>query len=704
MNAPLDITRRPSVCPHDCPSVCALDVEVIGKNRIGRVHGAADHPYTQGVVCAKVARYSERIHHPDRLTRPLRRVGAKGSGEFAPLSWDEALDCVANAFLEAEQEHGAESVWPYFYAGTMGLVMRDGIERLTHVKRYSRFFGTICVGIAWPGYIAGTGRMSGISPSEMAKSEVVVVWGTNAAATQVNLMTHATRARKDHGAKIVAIDIYPTETMRQADLALQLRPGTDGALACAVMHVLFRDGFADRDYMARYTDAPVALEAHVRARSPAWASAITGLGVEEIEAFAALVGAHKRTFFRLGYGFSRQRNGAANMHAALSIPAVTGAWAHEGGGALHASSAVYKLDRTLIEGLDACDETVRRLDQSRIGPILTGDSEALKGGGPVKAMLIQNTNPMVVAPDQENVRRGFAREDLFVCVHEQFMTDTARFADIVLPATMFLEHDDIYTASAHQFLQFAPQAIDPPSECRSNHEVIAALAHRLGAKHRGFDMTPREIIDETLRVSGRGTLAELEAARWLDCAPPFESAHFLDGFAHADRKFHFRADWPKVPFANDGLCGPWRDLPSLPDHWAVNEAVDEDHPFKLATSPARNFLNSSFNQTATSLAREIRPSALMHPDDMAGLGLREGDIVRLGNARGEIRVHVKPSVGATHGVIVSEGLWDNRNFLDGRGVNTLTGAESVAPFGGAAFHDVRVWARGDVASTAADAA
>ena len=700
MNAPLDIERRPSVCPHDCPSVCALDVEVIGGNRIGRVHGAPDHPYTQGVVCAKVARYSERIHHPDRLTRPLRRVGPKGSAQFAPISWAEALDRVAEAFLKAGREWGAEGVWPYFYAGTMGLVMRDGIDRLTHVKRYSRFFGNICVGIAWPGYIAGTGRMSGVSPSEMAKSEVVVIWGTNAAATQVNLMTHAMRARKEHGAKIVAIDIYPTETMRQADLALQLRPGTDGALACAVMHALFRDGLADRDYMMRYTDAPAELEAHLRDRSPLWASAITGLGVEKIEAFAALVGRHKRTFFRLGYGFSRQRNGAANMHAALSIAAVTGAWAQEGGGALHASSAVYKLDRTLIQGLDACDVSVRRLDQSRVGDILTGDREALKGGGPVKAMLIQNTNPMVVAPDQAKVRQGFAREDLFVCVHEQFMTDTARFADVVLPATMFLEHDDIYTASAHQFLQFAPKTIDPPEGCRSNHEVICALARRLGAEHRGFDMSPREIIDETLRISGRGTLAELEAARWLDCQPPFETAHFLNGFAHGDGKFHFRADWANVPYDNDGLCGPWRGLPSLPDHWAVNEGADADHPFKLATSPARNFLNSSFNQTATSLAREGRPSALMHPGDMVELGLSEGDIVRLGNARGEIRLHVRPSAGATRGIIVSEGLWDNRDFIDGRGVNTLTGADSVAPFGGAAFHDVRVWARADVSRAA----
>ena len=268
MNAVAEVTRRPSVCPHDCPSVCALDVEVIGGKRIGRIHGARDQTYTSGVICAKVARYWERIHHPDRLTEPLRRVGPKGSGQFAPIGWDEALDLVADKFLSVERELGPEGVWPYFYAGTMGLVMRDGIERLTHAKRYSRFHGTICVGIAWPGYVAGAGRLMGADPREMAKSDCVVIWGTNAVATQVNVMAHAVRARKERGAKIVAIDIYETETMRQADLALCLKPGTDGALACAVIHVLFRDRIADWDYLERYTDAPYELEAHVRSRGP----------------------------------------------------------------------------------------------------------------------------------------------------------------------------------------------------------------------------------------------------------------------------------------------------------------------------------------------------------------------------------------------------------------------------------------------------
>ena len=690
---------RPSVCPHDCPSVCALDVEVIDGVRIGRVHGAA-HPYTAGVVCAKVARYAERIHSPNRLTAPLRRTGPKGSRQFVEISWDEALDRTAEALLNAERRHGPESVWPYFYAGTMGLVMRDGIERLTHSKRYSRFFGDICIGVSWPGYIAGTGKMRGVNSDEIEKADCVVIWGTNAVATQVNLMTHVMRARKQRGAKIVVIDIYDNETMRQADMALKLKPGTDGALACAVMHVLFRDGLADREYMARYADAPEALEAHLATRTPAWAAAITGLTVGEIEAFATLVGNTKRTFFRLGYGFSRQRNGAANMHAALCIPAVTGAWAHEGGGALHASSAVYQLDKTLNEGLDVRDESVRRLHQSRIGAVLTHEREALAGGGPVKALLIQNTNPMVVAPDQDKVRRGFSRDDLFTVVHEQFLTDTAVMADIVLPATMFLEHDDLYTASAHQYLQFGAKVIEPPPGCRSNHEVVCELARRLGAEHRGFGLSPREIIDDMLRVSGRGTLAELEAGRWLDCRPAFTAAHYLDGFGHADGKFHFRADWANAPYANNGLKGNWADMPTLPDHWPVNEASDLKHPFKLATSPARSFLNSSFNGTASSRAREGRPTALVHPDDSARLGVGDGDILRLGNGRGTVRLHVRLSEAVRPGVIVSEGLWENRDFLDGRGINTLTSDESVAPFGGAAFHDVRVWAKAEAAEMA----
>jgi anaerobic selenocysteine-containing dehydrogenase len=573
----------------------------------------------------------------------------------------------------------------------MGLVMRDGMNRLRHVKKYSGFHSTICVNPAYAGFAAGVGRIAGVDPREMAKSDLLVIWGTNAVNTQINVMTHAVQARKQRGAKIAAVDIYMNETMEHADLPVLVKPGTDGALACAVMHCLFRDGRADWDYLNHYTDAPRELEAHLRSRDPEWASAITGTPVETIEEFARLIGERKRAFFRLGYGFSRSRNGAANMHAASCIPAVTGAWQYEGGGAFHISADIFQLNKTLIEGLDVWDRSVRMLDQSRIGAILTGEREVLQGGGPVHALIIQNTNPLSVAPDQNKVKQGFAREDLFVCVHEQFMTETAQMADVVLPATTFLEHDDIYRGGGHQYLILGPKLVEPPGECRNNHEMICALAKRLGAEHRGFGMSPRELIDQMLRISKRGTLAELESNRWLDCQPSFRQSHYLDGFPWPDGKFRFKPDWPNVPFRSPYKSGPVDELPRLPDHWTSIEQSDAEHPFRLATSPARGFLNSTFNETPTSLTQEHRPSVMIHPDDARSYGIGNGDYVVLGNKRGEVRLHAKLFVGVRRGVLIAESIWPNSAYVDGCGINTVTGADPIAPYGGAAFHDCKVW-------------
>ena len=689
----MTIAVRPSACPHDCPSTCALEVEVLDERTIGRVRGAKDNDYTAGVICAKVARYAEREHHAARVLHPQQRVGEKGSGAFRRVSWDDALDIVAENFLKAERRHGAESVWPYYYAGTMGLVMRDGINRLRHAKKYSGFHSTICVNPAYAGFAAGTGKIAGSDPREMAKSDLVVIWGTNPVNTQVNVMTHAVRARKERGAKIAAVDIYMNGTMQQADLPVLVKPGTDAALACAVMHCLFRDGKADWDYLDKYTDAPRELEAHLRTRDPQWASAITGTPVETIEEFAKLIGVRKRAFFRLGYGFARSRNGPANMHAASCIPAVTGAWQLEGGGAFHINADIYPLDKTLIEGLDVWDRSIRMLDQSRIGEILTGGREALFGGPPVDALIIQNTNPLSVAPDQNKVKAGFAREDLFVCVHEQFMTETAQVADVVLPATTFLEHDDIYRGGGHQYLILGPKLVEPPGEARNNHEVIGALAKRVGAKHPGFEMSPRELIDQMLRVSKLGTLEQIERERWINCQPPFEEAHYLTGFNWPDGKFRFKPDWENVPFRSPYKSGPIADMPPLPDHWTSIEQADDAHPFRLATSPARGFLNSTFTETPTSLAQEARPSVMIHPDDARGLTIGDGDMVVLGNQRGEVRLHARLYEGVHRGVLIAESIWPNTAYVDGRGINTLTGADPIAPYGGAAFHDNKVWAK-----------
>jgi anaerobic selenocysteine-containing dehydrogenase len=688
-----------SVCPHDCPSACALDVDLLDDRTIGRVRGAKDDPYTAGIICEKVARYAERIHHPDRLTRPLRRVGSKGAGQWEEISWDAALDEIVARFRAIEDEFGAESIWPYFYAGTMGHVQRDGIDRLRHARGYSLQYDTICTGTAWPGYIAGTGLLGGVNPEQMAESDCVVIWGTNAVVTQVNVMTHATRARKERGARLVVIDIYRNATMAQADMALLIRPGTDGALACAVMHVLLRDGLADMDYLQAFTDFDPEFAEHLQARTPEWAAALTGLEVAEIEAFARLVGTTPRTFFRLGFGFTRQRNGATNMHAALCIPAMTGAWRHRGGGAFHSNSGTWGLDKTLIRGTGLAQGTPRLLDMCEIGPILCGDARALQGGPPVKALFIQNTNPANVAPEQGLVRRGFEREDLFTVVHEQFMTDTARLADIVLPATMFLEHNDYYTRGGHTRVLYGPQLVRPPGQARSNFELVSELLRRFGTEDPSLELTDREMVAETFRRSGYGELDEIARTGFVDRARPEGASRFADGFAWPDGKFRFRPNWEgtRLKKGYRWVCEP-SEMPVFADHWEVNEPVDADHPLRLATSPARSFLNSTFTETIGSQKRVPKPSCFVHPDDANAAGIADGDLVRIGNRRGEVVLTASIFPGIRPGVVIAEGIHPNHAHDNSNGINTLIGSDPVKPFGGAAFHDCTVWLRTDTST------
>jgi anaerobic selenocysteine-containing dehydrogenase len=692
-----------TACPHDCPSTCALEIELTEDGRIGRVRGANDHSYTAGVICAKVARYAERLYSPDRLMHPLRRKGTKGAGQWQQISWDDALDEIAEAFVKAEAKNGSEAIWPYYYAGTMGWVQRDSIDRLRHAKRYSGFFSSICTNPAWTGFTMATGVLRGPDPREMARTDCVVIWGTNAVATQVNVMTHAIKSRKERGAKIVVIDVYDNPTMKQADMALIVKPGTDAALACAAMHIAFRDGYADRAYMARYADDPDGLEAHLKTKTPQWAAAITGLSVDEIEAFGKLIGTTKKTFFRLGYGFTRQRNGAIAMHAAASIATVLGSWQYEGGGAFHSNSDIFRMNSAELTGKSMKDADIRMIDQSQIGRALTGDAVALRHRGPVTAMLIQNTNPVNIAPEQRLVKRGFARDDLFVAVHEQFMTDTAEMADIVIPATMFVEHDDIYRAGGQNHILLGPKLVEPPETVRTNLFVIEELAKRLGVADRpGFGFTAREMIDRVLQSSDLPGYDHFLEHKWFDRQPEFDDAHFLNGFAHPDGRFRFRPDWTNQPAPNRppeavGLLGPHVELPVFPDQVDVIEVADADHPFRLATSPARNFLNSSFAETKTSRQKEGRPELMINPADAEGHGIAHGDLVQVGNGRGEVRLHAKVTTEVKPGVLIAEGLWPNKAHVDGEGINVLTGADPVAPYGGAAVHDNKVWLRKDAA-------
>lgn len=676
-----------SVCPHDCPSTCALDIEMIDEKTIGRVHGAADNDYTAGVVCAKVARYAERQHHPDRLTHPLQRVGEKGSGEFRRISWDDALDEVVGAMEQARQRHGAEAVWPYHFAGTMGLVMRDGIERLRNVFGFSRQNSTICTTLSVTGWKAGIGKRRGTDSREIAHTDLVVIWGTNPVATQVQVMTHMSRARKERGAKVYVIDPHRNGSAQAADVHLKLRPGTDGALACAVMHVMFRDGYADRDYMARHADVPADLEAHLQSRGPEWAAGITGLSVEEIEDFARAYGQAERSFIRVGYGFSRSRNGSVNLHAVSCLPTVRGMWDKFGGGALYGQTEIYGLDQTLVKGLDRLDTSKRALDMSRIGPVLLGDKQDIGDGPPVDMMFIQNTNPMEVAPEQINVHAGFARNDLFVCTHEQFMTATAKMSDIVLPATTFLEHDDLYIASGHTYLQIGRKVVEPLEECRNNNAVLNGIGQRLGTDYPAFFMDEQELIEATLAASGKPDMAALTEMRWIDCQLPQDEVRFLNGFEHADSKFHFRPNWPE--------WGPYHHgLPELPDHWDGIEVATDEHPFRMFTPPARQFLNSSFTETPTSRKQEGgSPEIHIHPDDCKSLGVTTGDLVRVGNKRGSILIRVKEFEGVQQGVVAVPSIWPCADYIEGLGVNALIGADPGPPAGGAVFHDAAVWIR-----------
>jgi anaerobic selenocysteine-containing dehydrogenase len=406
----------------------------------------------------------------------------------------------------------------------------------------------------------------------------------------------------------------------------------------------------------------------------------------QIERLARRYGETDRAFIRLGYGFARSRNGPMQVHAVASIATVGGKWRHRGGGALWKVDGYYRVDKTLIEATDRMDPGTRVLDMSRIGPVLTGEDAAVRGGPPVTAMLIQNTNPAAVAPDTHRVLKGLRRDDLFLCVHEQFMTETAQLADVVLPATTFLEHADLYTAGGHPHLEVHDAVIEAPGACRSNHRLLNDLLRRLGAAHPAMEMTEAELIDATLRRSGYPGFAEMVERKWLEVSPSYEEQHFLNGFPTASGRFEFAADWAALGPLGAGV-------PALPDHVDIIDRATADRPYRMVTAPARNYLNTSFTETPTSRRREGRPTVMLHPDTAAGLGIAEGDRVRLGNDQGSVVLHARLFDGVQPTTVIVESVWPNAAFEEGIGINALVSADSPPPAGGAVFHDTAVWMR-----------
>ena len=678
--------RLKSACPHDCPSACSLEVQMTDDGRIGRIGGAKQHPYTSGVICAKVARYSERIYHPDRLLHPMRRSGPKGSGQFRPVSWQDALDEAAEKFAGVAQQFGLEAVWPYHSGGNMGVLQRYGLDRLRNVMGYSRQQTTICVTPAESGWLAGVGKLTGCDPREMDHSDLIVMWGGNPVSTQVNVMTHVAKARKERGAKFVVIDVYRTPTVEQADLALIVNPGTDGALALAVMNLLLEEGYVDRDYLSQYSDFSPEVEAHIRTRTPSWAAAITGLETQQIVEFARLYGQTEKSFLRAGFGFTRTRNGAAAMHAVSCLPAITGAWKHHGGGAffLTYDPTIWGLDTKFLHATETINPDTRVLDQSRIGAVLCGDEDALKGGPPVSAMVMQNANSATVAPDTAAVLRGLSRDDLFLVVQEQFLTPTARHADLVFPATMFVEHDDLYYGLGHTFLTCGPKLVEPLGEARPNSYLVRELAKRLGAEHPSLSMDDRDLLDASLQRGGLPSFNDLMSAGWLDRALSFDDAHFLSGFPQPDGRFHFKPDWTRI--------GPLHArMPALPDWTEDYEQASESLPFKLVCPPARHFLNSTFSETESGQSKEGGPRIRMHSEVASEYGVQEGDKVRIGNARGSVLLRAMIDDGQKLRTLIVEGIWPAEAFEEKQAINTLIGADPVPPNGGVGFHDTAVW-------------
>ncbi len=677
------LKKSTSACPHDCPSTCVLEIEHNKKN-IFKVKGSKTNSYTSGIICGKVSRYKERTHNKNRLLKPLKRLGDKGLNNFKEISWNEAIEVTSEKILLSMQKYGSESVLPYYYAGTMGLIQRDGINRLTNAMSFSRQKSTICNTLPETGWMAGVGALYGPDPREVKYSELIIIWGGNPASTQVNFMKHVQSARKKNNSELLVVDPYVTRTAKIADYHLKPKPGTDGALACAFMHIMFRDHYADLSYLKNYTDYTIEFKNHLEYKTPKWASKITGIEENIIEQMAKLIGIKKRVYTRLGYGFTRQRNGAVNMHAVVSLATVCGKWKYKGGGAFYSNGGIYKVDKTLIEGLNLKKNNIRELDQSRIGSVLTGNKNALKNGVEVTSILIQNTNPLVVAPETSLIKKGFLRKNLFVCVHEQFMTDTAKYADIILPATTFVEHDDIYISGGHQHMTYGPKLIEPIGESWSNHKLINTLAKNLGASHKSFSMSEKELINQTLIKSDYGDLKSLTLKKFLDLQPNFITSHFIDGFGHKDKKFHFKPKWKDFG-AN------YKIMPKLPDFLDINEKPSKINPFKLVTAPAHNFLNSSFTETKSSKYQEARPKLKIHPNDIKKLKMINNELVKIGNKRGEVHLHLESFDGLQEGVVIVEGVWPNSSFINKQGINTLVGSDPAPPAGGAVFHDVAIW-------------
>jgi anaerobic selenocysteine-containing dehydrogenase len=648
--------------------------------RLVAVTGATDHPFTQGVICGKVRAYAERVQSPLRVTHPLRRTGPKGSGRFETISWSEAIAEIARRWRAIIATAGAEAILPFSYAGSMGLIQFYAGHPLFHALGASRLDRTICVTTAYAGWRATLGTVTGSDSEQMVGADLVLLWGINAAYSTINVMTLVKQARA-RGAWIVVVDPYRTPTAEKADEHLMVRPGSDGALALALMHVLVAEDRLDREYLARATIGFEALAEHLRAWTPARAAPIVGLPAETIVALARRYGATRRSFIRIGIGLSRHDNGGMTCRTLACLPALTGAYADPHGGALLSSAGAAGFDYTIVERPDLMPTPRPRVvNMIELGRVLTDPGLA----PPVKALYVYSSNPAAVCPNQHRVLTGLARDDLFTVVHEQVMTDTAQYADLVLPATTSMEHEDIYGAFGHFHVQLAAPVLPPPGQARSNWEVFGRLARALGVAGAHYARAPADVIRELL-ARGDATVRDItyerlrsEGSVRLNLPSPYMP--FADGAP---------TDSGRIELYSARLAA--RGLPPLPTWTPLREGPAADgapsrYPLQCIVPPNRFFLNSSFSQSPLLRRRQGSPTVMLAPADAAARGIADGDTVEVESARGVARFTARVTDATRSGVAVIEGIWWHRFHPGGRNVNVLTDDRTTDMGGGPVFH------------------
>ena len=663
-------------CPHDCPDTCALRVTV-AEGRVVRVQGDPDHPPTHGVLCNKVSRYPERTHSPDRVLHPLRRVGPKGSGRFERIGWDEALDSIA-ARLKPIAARAPQAVLPYSYAGTMGLVQGEAMAlRFFHKLGASFLDRTICSSAGGEALAMTYGGKVGMHVEHYVDSKLIVIWGSNPITSSVHFWTFAQEAKR-RGAKLWSIDPRRSETAEKCHRHLALLPGTDGALALAVMHELTTHGWLDEDYIARHVEGFDALREKAMAWPPERAAAECGVAAADIRELARDYGTMKPAAIRLNYGMQRVAGGGNAARLIALLPCLTGAWRHPAGGLLLSSSGWFKRvrnDALLYKPELLAGRKPRTINMSTIGDDLLRDASPAFGPK-IEALIVYNSNPVAVAPQSARVAQGFAREDLFTVVLEHFMTDTADHADIVLPATTQMEHLDVHIAYGHTYAMFNEPAIDPVGEAKPNAQIFRELARRMGYTEPCFADSDEQLARDAFPG------VDFEALRrdgWVKL--PLPEAPFADG--------QFLTPTGKVQIDVPGV--------GLPDYVAPAEGARSPlaahYPLAMISPPARNFLNSSFVNVASLRETEREPVLEMHPDDAAARGIADGAMVEVFNERGRYHCRARVGARARPGVVNGLGVWWRKFGARGTNVNELT-SQRLTDIGRApTFYDCRVEVR-----------